>query len=130
MRAAQGARALGALVPALGLSNKAVYEGDSAAEPSTEGPAYPEGPDVAPAAAPAAVAGAPLEEHLGQSTLWPEAHKLYGHAGELSALAADPRGRFIASACLVRPCGGQLVSVMHTSHNIWGPNHAWRHALF
>ena len=107
--AAQGAgRALGALVPALGLSNKAVYDGDSAAEPSAEGfpgaaqgPAYPEGPDLAPAAAPHAVAGAPLEEHLGQSTLWPEVHKLYGHAGELSALAADPRGRFVASACRV-----------------------------
>lgn len=101
---AQGARALGALVPALGLSNKAVYAGD--AETPAAGPAqgstFPEGPDLAPAAAPRAVAGAPLEEHLGQSTLWPEVHKLYGHGGELSALAADPRGAFVASACRVR----------------------------
>ena len=48
------------------------------------------------------MAGAPLEEHLGQSTLWPEVHKLYGHGGELSALAADPRGALVASACRVR----------------------------
>lgn len=113
MRAAQGARALGALVPALGLSNKAVYAGD--AEPSAaglaQGPAFPEGPDLAPAAAPRAVAGAPLEEHLGQSTLWPEVHKLYGHAGELSALAADPHGAFVASACRVRSDDGVTCSM-------------------
>ena len=57
MRAAQGARALGALVPALGLSNKAVYAGDAEANPkgAAQGPAFPEGPDLAPAAAPRAV---------------------------------------------------------------------------
>jgi len=107
--AAQAGRALGALVPALGLSNKAVYAEDAEGAPgagggaSAQGPAYPEGPDLAPAAAPAAVAGAPLEAHLAASTLWPEIVKLYGHAGEVSALAADPRGRFLASACRARP---------------------------
>ncbi len=101
----QSGRALGALVPALGLSNKAVYgEADAGAGgPGVRAaPAYPEGPDLAPAAAPGAVAGAPLEEHLGQSTLWPETAKLYGHAAEVCALAADPRGAFLASACRVR----------------------------
>jgi len=106
--AAQAGRALGALVPALGLSNKAVYAEDAEAAPgaggaAAQGPAYPEGPDLAPATAPAAVAGAPLEAHLAASTLWPEIVKLYGHAGEVSALAADPRGRFLASACRARP---------------------------
>ena len=82
-----------------------MYAGDAEANPkgAAQGAAFPEGPDLAPAAAPRAVAGAPLEEHLAQSTLWPEVHKLYGHGGELSALAADPRGAFVASACRVRP---------------------------
>ena len=63
MACVQGeARALGAAVAALGLSNKAIY---ADAEPqsqvdnrSTAGPGgYTEGPDLAPSAAPSAVAG-------------------------------------------------------------------------
>ncbi|KAL4426818.1 hypothetical protein ABPG77_006604 [Micractinium sp. CCAP 211/92] len=103
--------ALGALLPALGLSNKAVFdeeeEGSGAAGSTgasggvapTGAAAYTEGPDMAPCAAPSAVAGPPLEEHLAQNTLWPEVHKLYGHGNELYCLAADPLGRYLASAC-------------------------------
>lgn len=43
--------------------------------------------------------GAPLEEHLAQSSLWPEIAKLYGHGAELFCLAASPSGDLIASAC-------------------------------
>lgn len=95
-----GAAALGALLPALGLSNKAVYEeeeergaANAAAGGGSSGqwmgPAsYGEGPDLAPHPAPSAVAGPPLEEHLAQNTLWPEVHKLYGHGNDLYCLAA------------------------------------------
>jgi elongator complex protein 2 len=41
----------------------------------------------------------PAEESLVQNTLWPEVHKLYGHGYELYAVAADPGGRLVASAC-------------------------------
>lgn len=90
-RILQEERALGAAVPALGLSNKAVYSSDEVAER--------DGPDLAPRAEPGAVSGRPLEEHLQQSTLWPEVYKAYGHGNELYCMAADPRGALLASAC-------------------------------
>ncbi len=102
-----GAGVLGALLPALGLSNKAVYEDEAAAEdgscvvptsslegrflPGTGAAAYEDGPDLAPNAAPGAVSGPPLEEHLAQNTLWPEIHKLYGHGNDAYCLAAGER---------------------------------------
>lgn len=83
--------AFGAAVPALGLSNKAIYLSDSK---NNE-----EGPDLAPVAQPASISERPLEEHLQQSTLWPEVFKVYGHGNEIFALAAAPEGGFLASAC-------------------------------
>uniref|UniRef100_UPI00358DF2B5 elongator complex protein 2 isoform X2 n=1 Tax=Myxine glutinosa TaxID=7769 RepID=UPI00358DF2B5 len=59
----------GACIPALGLSNKAVFQ-----EP-------------------------PAEHHLLQNTLWPEVQKLYGHGFEIFAVATDPGSTLIASAC-------------------------------
>jgi elongator complex protein 2 len=107
--------AYGASLPALGLSNKAIYTsedgavgGDAGGTANTSGSAEPGlgeggfneyGPDVAPNAAPTAIAGPPLEEHLAGSTLWPEIHKLYGHGNEIYSLAAHPTGRYLASAC-------------------------------
>ncbi|GAB4817645.1 hypothetical protein N2152v2_004691 [Parachlorella kessleri] len=95
--------AFGASLPALGLSNKAVYA-DANEEPadgngSSLGGDYTDGPDFAPNAAPSAVAGPPLEEHLAQNTLWPEVRKLYGHGNDVYCLASDPQGRYLASAC-------------------------------
>lgn len=116
--AGSGAAALGALLPALGLSNKAVYEDEAAGAedgsgvvptlslegrflPGTGAAAYEEGPDLAPNAAPGAVAGPPLEEHLAQNTLWPEIHKLYGHGNDAFCLAAgEHRGDFCHMAGL------------------------------
>ncbi|KAJ3178530.1 Elongator subunit elp2 [Gaertneriomyces sp. JEL0708] len=77
---------LGASVPALGLSNKAVYENDTTLELTTDFrnmSAY--------AAAPAQLTGLdkpPLEQQLLQGTLWPEVEKLYGHQYEIYSVGA------------------------------------------
>jgi elongator complex protein 2 len=126
--AAAAAAALGAALPALGLSNKAVYQQDEEAEAAAAGSgsgglagvgaeAYAGGPDLAPNAAPSAVAGPPLEEHLAQNTLWPEVHKLYGHGNELYCLAADPRGAYLASAC--RAQAGDAAAVWLWDTRTW-----------
>ena len=78
-------------MPALGLSNKAIYASEAAIEE--------DGPDLAPAAQPASMTERPLEEHLQQSSLWPEIYKVYGHGNEVYSLAADPRQEYLASTC-------------------------------
>lgn len=104
--------AYGASLPALGLSQKAVYveiEAEAAGDANGESEGtdsglgmggYNEfGPDVVPTAAPSAVSGPPFEEHLAGSTLWPEIHKLYGHGNEVYCVASHPAGTVLASAC-------------------------------
>eukprot|EP00887_Chlorella_sp_A99_P005490 scaffold1.g5490.t1 len=118
-----GAAALGATLPALGLSNKAVYVGDAGEGGGGTGledegglGGYSLGGDMLlPAAAPAAVAGPPLEEHLAQNTLWPEIHKLYGHGNDVYCIAADPRGRYLASACRAQSADAAAVWLWDTA---------------
>nr|CAD7578290.1 unnamed protein product [Timema californicum] len=85
----------GASVPALGLSNKAVYETQEVLlDDRHVKNEYPEAYFV-----PVEMAEPPTEENLVQNTLWPEVQKLYGHGYELYSLAARPDGRLLASAC-------------------------------
>jgi elongator complex protein 2 len=49
--------------------------------------------------APAVLTSPPLEEHLLQSTLWPEIMKLYGHGNEIIAVCCSNNGGLIASSC-------------------------------
>jgi elongator complex protein 2 len=92
---------LGATLPALGLSNKAIVqeEEQEASLDESNDQGYSEGADFAPTSAPSVVFAPPLEEHLSQNTLWPETHKLYGHGNDLYCICADISGKFIASAC-------------------------------
>jgi elongator complex protein 2 len=94
------ASALGASLPALGLSNKAVYTEITAEQQKTNNGDFEsyQGPDFAPFSTPGVVSEPPVEEHLAQSTLWPEIHKLYGHGNEVYCLSGDPLGRWIVSA--------------------------------
>nr|CAD7458433.1 unnamed protein product [Timema tahoe] len=85
----------GASVPALGLSNKAVYETQEVLlDDRHVKNEYPEAYFV-----PVEMTEPPTEENLIQNTLWPEVQKLYGHGYELYSLAARPDGRLLASAC-------------------------------
>lgn len=89
---------LGASVPALGLSNKAVFEGEGmggGCDPS----GYPDGPDFATAFEPTVLDHPPLEEQLQQNTLWPEVQKLYGHGNDVYCVASSQMGDLVASAC-------------------------------
>ncbi|ELT98174.1 hypothetical protein CAPTEDRAFT_179061 [Capitella teleta] len=85
----------GASVPALGLSNKAVFSADV---PETKSPASNQHyPDIY--FSPQHMKQPPTEENLMQNTLWPETQKLYGHGYEVFALACHPKGTLLASAC-------------------------------
>ena len=92
---------LGATLPALGLSNKAIIEDEGVSEHETNSDGqqgYSDGADFAPSSVPSVVSWPPMEEHLSQNTLWPETHKLYGHGNDLFCIAASPCGRFLASS--------------------------------
>uniref|UniRef100_A0A182JJC8 Elongator complex protein 2 n=1 Tax=Anopheles atroparvus TaxID=41427 RepID=A0A182JJC8_ANOAO len=86
---------MGASVPSLGLSNKAVYEVE---QPEADNrhikDMYPEHYFN-----PITMDTPPAEETLMQNTLWPEIQKLYGHGNELYSVAASSDGSLIASAC-------------------------------
>lgn len=90
----------GATVPALGLSNKALFQGDIASQPFEEdeliGPAFGS-PQVT--FQPAVLNEPPTEDHLLQNTLWPEIQKLYGHGYEIVCVACNNSKTLLASAC-------------------------------
>ncbi|KAJ1932377.1 Elongator subunit elp2, partial [Linderina macrospora] len=103
---------VGASLPLLGLSNKAV-EADHvrAAQQAAQGDVPGRGEFEtrqthveAQAAASLqqqdqTATGVPTEEQLRQHTLWPEQDKLYGHPHEIFSVAATHSGRWIATSC-------------------------------
>ncbi|GAB1600873.1 elongator complex protein 2-like [Argonauta hians] len=91
--------AQGASVPALGLSNKAIYCTEKTGETEEKEESHPNDQYPEVYFSPVTLHEPPTEEHLLQNTLWPETHKLYGHGYEIFAVAADPSGEILASAC-------------------------------
>ncbi|KAJ7395086.1 elongator complex protein 2 [Pitangus sulphuratus] len=106
----------GATVPALGLSNKAVFEGDMALQPAEDEESfntisnqYPEIYFQPLVLTDYLVTNSnvlykcflepPAEDHLLQNTLWPEIQKLYGHGYEIFCVACNNSNTVIASAC-------------------------------
>lgn len=96
---------VGASVPALGLSNKAVFEGDmDSLRRDLEDPARPMKSSAFASEEPApftpvSLKEPPTEDVLHQNTLWPEVQKLYGHGYEVFCMASSPDGTLLASAC-------------------------------
>ncbi|XP_074658780.1 elongator complex protein 2-like [Tubulanus polymorphus] len=88
----------GASVPALGLSNKAVYQSDQQTQPRPEKTSLSEY-DQDAYFLPKQFQEPPVESDLVQNTLWPEVQKLYGHGNEIFALASNADGTLLASAC-------------------------------
>ena len=86
----------GASLPTLGLSNKAVYEGEKTI-PEEDRHVKDQFPDFY--FTPQILDTPPPEESLVQNTLWPELHKMYGHGYELYAVAANGDGTVVASVC-------------------------------
>ncbi|KAJ3169712.1 Elongator subunit elp2 [Irineochytrium annulatum] len=83
-------RPVGASVPALGLSNKAIGTAETNIDDEFREKFVP--------IAPKTVSEPPSEQYLSQHTLWPETNKLYGHGYELVCVACSHDGTLIASA--------------------------------
>ncbi|KAL2080049.1 hypothetical protein ACEWY4_023842 [Coilia grayii] len=111
----------GASTPALGLSNKAVFQGDLASQKSKgEDGDYNSVSDQYKESyfQPLTLTEPPPEDHLLQNTLWPEVQKLYGHGFELFCLASDASRTFVASAC-------KATKAEHAAILLWSAS-CWR----
>jgi elongator complex protein 2 len=122
---------LGAELPALGLSNKALRGADAEDLPSDvaglraqaaqqEGLIEEYNARGVEAITPQALTHPPLEEVLAQATLWPETRKLYGHGNEIRAVAAHPSGDLIASASNALTAASAAIWVWSRGQN-WKP---------
>ena len=114
--------AVGASVAALGLSNKAVQSGDldehgiMGPDGSSAGDGADWGEEIRFRAL--TLEQPPFEEHLLQSTLWPEIQKLYGHPDDIVCVAASHNGRFVAASCRAKSEKGAMV-------RIWDKERRW-----
>ncbi|XP_032234030.2 elongator complex protein 2 [Nematostella vectensis] len=114
---------LGASVPALGLSNKAVFEGDvgvtkehSADSNLSVNTSAFASEEPAPFT-PMVLSVPPTEDVLLQNTLWPEAQKLYGHGYEIFCVASSPDGSLLATSC--KATKPEHACVILWDANIW-----------
>ncbi|NWR71591.1 ELP2 protein, partial [Centropus unirufus] len=91
----------GATVPALGLSNKAIFEGDMAVQQTEDEETFNTISNQYPEVyfQPLILTEPPPEDHLLQNTLWPEIQKLYGHGYEIFCVACNNSNTVVASAC-------------------------------
>uniref|UniRef100_A0A8C2IZN4 Elongator complex protein 2 n=1 Tax=Cyprinus carpio TaxID=7962 RepID=A0A8C2IZN4_CYPCA len=89
----------GASTPALGLSNKAVFQGMNPLNSLATGEFALSNQYKESYFQPLKLTEPPTEDDLLQNTLWPEVQKLYGHGFEMFCLASDSERTVVASAC-------------------------------
>ncbi|KAI9142552.1 WD40-repeat-containing domain protein [Paraphysoderma sedebokerense] len=110
---------IGANLPALGLSNKAVFQGDI--DNAIQNPEkYLTQQSYVTSSATASslvttLSMPPYEEHLLQHTLWPETEKLYGHPYEVISTASSNGGEYVASACKATAPEHAVIRIFNTS---------------
>ncbi|RUS29085.1 WD40-repeat-containing domain protein [Jimgerdemannia flammicorona] len=123
-------RPLGANLPALGLSNKAVFEGEAESMANSEVD-YLRGQSYAPAPSLLAdhLTHPPFEEYLLQHSLWPEVEKLYGHGYEIISVGASHDGKLVASACKAALPEHAIIRLFETSKWKELPNPLASHSL-
>lgn len=103
-------RPMAATAPALGLSNRAVFEGQAPQMETNELGRQVAAQTDEPISS--VFTRPPVEEELLVSTLWPELDKLYGHGYELLAVDASPdNGRLTATSCKSTTAEHSLVRV-------------------
>lgn len=115
--------AVGAVLPELGLSNKAVLStnedtGSHVKEDKSGGSEEGDmdsGLRIVSIGADRSLEPIPLEDELKQSLLWPEVAKLYGHGNEITCLTSHIPSATIASA-------GKGFSVCDATILIWDAN--------
>ncbi|XP_028908873.1 elongator complex protein 2 isoform X1 [Ornithorhynchus anatinus] len=90
-----------ATVPALGLSNKAIFREDIASQSDDEEEIFISGYNQYRQInfQTFSLTEPPTEDHLLQNTLWPEVQKLYGHGYEMFCVACNNSNTVVASAC-------------------------------
>ncbi|XP_054619533.1 elongator complex protein 2 [Dunckerocampus dactyliophorus] len=109
----------GASTPALGLSNKAVFQGDLMSRAQGDQEQFSSVSDQYQESYfhPINMTEPPPEDHLLQNTLWPEVQKLYGHGFEMFCLASDSARTVVASAC--KASKAEHASVLLWSATTW-----------
>ncbi|CAO1617298.1 unnamed protein product [Sympodiomycopsis kandeliae] len=114
--AEQEARPMAASVPALGLSNRAVFDGQAPEAEVNELGRKVEALTSEPVSS--VFTRPPVEEELLVSTLWPELDKLYGHGYELLAGDSSPDcGRLTATSCKSTTADHAVVRVYDRKRN-------------
>eukprot|EP00039_Didymoeca_costata_P030246 m.28618 g.28618 ORF g.28618 m.28618 type:complete len:817 (-) comp8016_c0_seq1:43-2493(-) len=109
---------VGAGIPALSLSNKAVSEGESAVQPSMEQNTFSSA-DVLIPFSPQNFTDAPLEQQLLQNTLWPETQKLYGHGFEVISVSVSNDKSMIMSTC--KATSAEYAAIHVWDAKTWAP---------
>ncbi|TDL29335.1 WD40 repeat-like protein [Rickenella mellea] len=93
-------RAIGATVPPLGLSNKALSE-------TTDSQVLPTDATM--------LNRRPFEGELASTTLWPETEKIFGHGYELISLGVSHSNKYVATACKATTSEHAVIRVYSTT---------------
>ncbi len=103
-------RALQANLPELGLSNKALRDGESANRLR----GMQQVQETISISSRHSASVPPAEDYLLTHTLWPEVEKLYGHGFEILSIACNYEGTLVASACVAKKTQHAVVRVWET----------------